>query len=101
MFKSFATEELALEFARNHRDLTVANLSEASRRNNGAVSKRYYGIFKGRFRDEEVSDYVTDTEGRMKALILGADGAQIVGAIWKACGSYEDARAFAKHGHGV
>ncbi len=44
VFKSFATEELAREFANNFRDLTVANLSGSSRRNNGAVSKCYYVI---------------------------------------------------------
>ena len=90
-----------MSLPKNHRDLTVKNLSEASRRNNGAISKRYYGVFRGRLGDEVVSDYVTDTEGRMRALTLRADGTQVVDAIWKACGSYEEARAFARVGHEV
>ena len=62
---------------------------------------RYYGVFKGKLGDEIVTDYVTDTEGRTRALILESDGSPITGAIWGAFGSYEDARAFAKVGHAV
>jgi len=101
VFQSFPSQELAHAFAAYFRDLTVVDISGPTVSNKGGVRKRYYGIFRGEDSNGPITNYVVDTEGRMRALTIRSNGERVPGATWSSFESYHDARAFAITGFPV
>ena len=101
VFKRFQSKDFAQAFAAHFRDLTVVDISGPTLSNKGAVRNKYYGIYRGGDANGLVSNCVTDTEGRMRALTIRSTGEGVPGSIWASFGSYHDARSFATTGHPV
>jgi len=95
VFKRFQSKDFAQAFAAHLRDLTVLDISGPTLSNKGAVRKKYYGIYRGEDANGLVSNYVADTEGRMRALTVRSTGEVVPEAVWASFDTYSDARMFA------
>jgi hypothetical protein len=99
VFKRFQSKDFAQAFAAHFRDLTVVDILGPTFSNKGAVSSKYYGIYRGEDANGLVSNCVADTEGRMRALTVRSTGEVVPEAVWASFDTYSDARMFATTGH--
>ncbi len=76
-------------------ETSVVNISGPTLSNKGVVRRRYYGIFRGEASNGPITNYVVDTEGRLRALTILSNGERVPGATWSTFESYDEARAFA------